>query len=110
MKFLDVLANILYQTWVEVFNMKDAIMGSFLYSTYSFVYERTPFWKSVLEFFIGVIFSMYVAPVMAHFSPALNFSFLSFVCGLGGMKVTHIFLSIDWREHIDDFLTKYIKK
>ena len=89
------------------YESKDAIMGSLLYSIYNHFYNNKPVGKNLASFFMGSIFSLYVAPVVyVVFDKAIAMNFISFVTGLLGMKIMEVILDTEWKLIFKAFLVK----
>jgi hypothetical protein len=94
MKFQEYLTHLFY-SFIEG---KDAIMGSLLYSIYSHFYNNKPIGKNIASFFMGSVFSVYVAPVIfTLLDKTIAIGFISFLSGLLGMKIMEVILDVDWK-------------
>lgn len=94
----------------KLYKIKDAIMGSLVYSIYAHFYLSKDIWKNVIEFFIGVVVCIYMTPVLADALPGINVNFLSFVTGLSGMKLVEIVLLTDWKSLLTSYIQSKINK
>ncbi len=77
--------------------IKDAIMGSLIYSLYSHFYLKKTVWKNVLAFFTGTVFSIYATPQIVYFFPHFNVGFAGFLAGVIGMKMIEVLIEYDYQ-------------
>ena len=80
--------------WLARFG--DAAMGSFVYAVYAHFFYAKPLLKNIVSFFIGVIVSIYASTPL-HEITGLRLEFVSFVCGLTGMKLVETILDLDYK-------------
>ena len=109
MTFLEIV----HWTGEKIYNIRDAIMGSLVYAIYSHIYLGKDLFKNALEFFMGVVFAVYIAPVIYSHYPGFSENFLSFIVGLLGMKVMEVLLNTDWQKlsmRIFNELITYLSK
>jgi hypothetical protein len=109
-KFLEILDALL-----SVFiPYKDAIMGGVVWFLYSHLYLKREKLSNFLEFIMGVIFSVYASPQIILYFQFLNFSFVSFTCGLMGMTVMRLALEFPWKDVstklVTELLSAFINK
>ncbi len=102
--FLELLYHLFQTMYIKLYKVKDAIIGSLVYSVYAHFFLKKEWIKNVIEFFIGVIVCIYATPVMSSFFPTVNLNFLSFVIGLSAMKFVEILLLTNWRMLLELFI------
>jgi hypothetical protein len=96
----------LYEVFSYIVNhlieIKDALIGSLIYSIYNHVNKGKPVGKNVASFFMGSIFAIYVSPFLFEIAQPfkLPFALISFLSGLLGMEVMTILLDMDWKNLI----------
>ncbi len=92
-----------------VWETRDAIMGSLVYSVYAHVFQNKPILKNIASFFIGVIFSIYFTDPICTKYTFLKPEFVAFVSGLMGMKLVEIVMDTNWKLFINNILESYSK-
>ena len=100
------LLEIAHWAGEKIYAIRDAVMGSLIYAIYSHIYLRKDLFKNALEFFMGVVFAVYIAPVIHMHYPAFSENFLSFITGLVGMKIMKVLYDTNWKEILSDKLNK----
>lgn len=89
-----------------IWNVKDAIMGSAVYSFYAHFFLNKSFIKNLISFFIGIVFSAYLSnPIYMHYHK-LPLEVVSFLTGLLGMKVVEVLYDTNWKEILANKLNK----
>jgi len=91
--------------------IKDALMGSLIYSLYSHFHLKKTLWKNVMAFFTGTVFSIYLTPQVVYFFPTFNESLAAFLCGLLGMKGVELTIEFNYEELLERIISiKWGKK
>lgn len=90
--------------------IKDAIMGSLIFSLYSFFYLKRTFLKSVLSFFTGTVFSIYLTPQIVYFFPNINSGLIGFLSGMLGMTMVELAVKYNYEELIERIVAVYWTK
>jgi len=108
MKFYEALSYIID----NIIQIKDALIGSLIYSIYNHVNKGKPVGKNIASFFMGSIFAIYVSPFLFSISEpiGLPFALVSFLSGLLGMEVMAILLDIDWKRVLLTIINWKFKK
>lgn len=104
------LISEMFSTMIYKLNeIKDALFGSFVFALYNHYYYKKELKNNIIEFFIGVIFAVYVSPVLHQYFTVMNINALSFFSGMLGMKFTHLLLATNWNHYLNRFLEKKIE-
>lgn len=94
----------------KLYEIRDAMFGSFIVALYNHYYNKKGIKNNIIEFFIGVIFAVYVSPVLHDYVIQMNMNALSFFSGMLGMKFTHLLLATNWNYFLNKFLEKKLSE
>lgn len=104
MNYQDIMDWILH----KFHDLKDAMMGSFLYFLYGHFFQNKNLMKGIVSFFIGTVFAIYVSPLFQNW---LDWSvqLVSFLTGLLGMRLTEAIVNQDYKNIIRTYLKTKVK-
>ncbi len=96
-----------YEHFLENYHsLRDYALGAGVYFVYSMFYKRTKFWKGFVSFLMGTVTAQFLGPEICKIFPSLGVPFISFVCGLLGMRIAEFIMNNDsWKAAI----TKTVK-
>ena len=85
-----------------LYDLKDSAIGSGIYFMYGYFFKKTDFWKGFIAFIIGTITAQYLSPEVLKLLPSFSLSFISFICGLLGMRIAQFIMEHEgWKKAID---------
>jgi hypothetical protein len=87
-------------------DMKDSAIGSGVYFLYGVFIRKTNFWKGFIGFVVGTITAQYLSPEVFKLLPNFSLSFISFVCGFVGMKLTESVVDLKIKEKLGEKFNK----
>lgn len=96
-----------YESFTEALHdMRDSAIGSGVYFLYGVFIRKTNFWKGFVGFVIGTITAQYLSPEVFKLLPNFSLSFISFVCGFVGMKITEAVIELNFKTKLKDTFNK----
>ncbi len=102
--------DFMHWIWESLYGIKDAIMGSLIYSVYAHIHLKTHIWKNVMSFFTGIVFSIYVAPQLSYFFPNLNYGLIAFISGILGMESIKFIIEFDYQGIVERLIDMRLGK